>query len=173
MRQLLPPSIQQSALDSRRIYDDLTHVELTIVPKKVEHWLRFGDPIERTVINRIRTVASFKPGQVFAFVRWACRNNETIISRLDIVRTVDRGEAYQTLPFVRPGGEILLRVDNWSKVEKVFQAIDAIQSIGIYPPDVSPAYWRHVHNRLAANQEPRQYSQTQHRAWRLCAKVKP
>lgn len=173
MRQLLPSSVQQSALDSHRIYDDLTHVELTIVPKKVEHWLRFGDPIERTVINRIRTVASFKPGQVFAFVRWASRNNETIISRLDIVRTVDRGEAYQTLPFVRPGGEILLRVDNWSKVEKVFQAIDAIQSIGIYPPDVSPAYWRHVHNRLAANQEPRQYSQIQHRAWRLCAKVKP
>ena len=173
MRQLLPSSVQQSALDSRRIYDDLTHVELTIVPKKVEHWLRFGNPIERTVINRIRTVASFKPGQVFAFVRWAFRNNETIISRLDIVRTVDRGEAYQTLPFVRPGGEILLRVDNWSKVEKVFQVIDAVQSIGIYPPDVSPEYWRHVHNRLAANQEPRLYSQIQHRAWRLCAKVKP
>jgi hypothetical protein len=89
------------------------------------------------------------------------------------VRTVDRGEAFQTLPFVRPGGEILLRVDNWSKVEKVFQTIDAIESIGIYPPDVSPAYWRHVHNRIAANQEPRQYSQIQHRAWRLCAKVKP
>ena len=28
------------------------------------------------------------------------------------------GEAYQTLPFVRPGGEILLRVSGWPKVER-------------------------------------------------------
>ena len=169
MRALSP--IQQVALDSRRPFDNLTHVELTIVPKKVEHWLRFGDPIERTVINRIRSIASFKPGQVFGFVRWASDGAGTIISRLDIVRTIDRGEAYQTLPFVRPGGEILLRVDSWPKVERVFQAIDAIETISIYPPDVSPSYWRHVHNRLAANQEPRHYTRIQHRAWLLRAKA--
>lgn len=163
--------IQQAALDSRRPFDNLTHVELTIVPKKVEYWLRFGDPIERTVVNRIRSIASFKPGQVFAFVRWAANNHGTIISRLDIVRTVDRGEAYQTLPFVRPGGEILLSVDNWSKVERVFQVIDAIETIGISPLDVAPAYWRHVHNRLAAHQDPRFYTRIQHRAWLLRAKA--
>ncbi len=167
MRALSP--IQQAALDSRRPFDNLTHVELTIVPKKVEQWLRFGDPIERTVINRIRSVASFKPGQVFGFVRWAANNSGTIISRLDIVRTIDRGEAYQTLPFVRPGGEIFLRVESWPKVERVFQEVDAIEAIGIYPPDVSPAYWRHVHNRLAVNQEPRHYTRIQHRAWLLRA----
>lgn len=59
---------------------------------------------------------------------------------------------------MRPGGEIILRVDNWPKVERVFQAIDAIESIDIYPPDVSPAYCWHVHNRLSVNQEPRHYT---------------
>jgi len=169
MRLPLPSFIQQSALDARQPFDNLTHVELTFRPKKIEHWLRFGDPIERTIIDKRRSVASFKPGQVFAFVRWASNDYGTIISRLDIVRTIDRGEAYQTLPFVRPGGEILLRVDSWPKVERVFQAVDAIEAIGIYPPDVSPAYWRHVHNRLAVNQEPRHYTRIQHRAWLLRA----
>ena len=44
----------------------------------------------------------------------------TVVSRIDIVRAVAPGEAYQTLPFVRPGGEILLRISGWPKVERVF-----------------------------------------------------
>ncbi len=166
-------SIRQDALNIGRPFGNLTHVDLTFRPKKIEHWLRFGDPIERTVIDKRRSVASFKPDQVFAFIRWASNGYGTIISRLDIVRTIDRGESYQTLPFVRPGGEILLRVDSWERVDRVVKVIDAIEALGIYPPDVSPAYWRHVHNRLAANQEPRLYSRIQHKAWRLRSQVKP
>jgi len=173
MKTPLLGAIRQSALDARRPFDTLTHVELTFRPKKIEHWLRFGDARARIVLDKRRSVASFGPGQVFAFVRWASNDYGTIISRLDIVRTVDRGEAFQTLPFVRPGGEILLRVDTWAQVERVFQAIDAIESIGVHPPDVSPAYWRHVHNRLAANQEPRLYTRIQHKAWLLRAKAQP
>ena len=173
MKTPLLAAIRQSALDARRPFDTLTHVELTFRPKKIEHWLRFGDARARTFLDKRRSVASFGPGQVFAFVRWASNDYGTIISRLDIVRTVDRGEAFQTLPFVRPGGEILLRVDTWAQVERVFQAIDAIESIGVHPPDVSPAYWRHVHNRLAAGQEPRLYTRIQHKAWLLRAKALP
>ena len=171
MRTRLPSVIRQSALDARRPFDALTHVELTFRPKKIEHWLRFGDPVERTFLDKKRSVASFTPGQVFAFVRWASNDYGTIVSRLDIVRTVDHGEAYQTLPFVRPGGEILLRVDAWATVERVFRTIDAIESIGVHPPDVSPDYWRHVHSRLAAGQEPRLYTRIQHKAWLLRAKT--
>lgn len=32
---------------------------------------------------------------------------------------IDRGESYQTLPFVRPGGGILPRISGWPKVERV------------------------------------------------------
>ena len=89
MRLPLPSFIQQSALDARQPFDNLTHVELTFRPKKIEHWLRFGDPIERTIIDKRHSVASFKPGHVFAFVRWASNDYGKIISRLDIVRTID------------------------------------------------------------------------------------
>ncbi|WP_256754905.1 DUF2840 domain-containing protein, partial [Mesorhizobium sp. Mes31] len=82
----------------------------------------------------------------FAFVRWAANDFGTIISRIDIVRAVARGDAYQTLPFVRPGGDILLKVESWPKVERVLQAIDAIQRLDIEPELVSPDHWRHIHN---------------------------
>jgi hypothetical protein len=81
------------------------------------------------------------------------------------VRAVEAGAHYQTLPFVRPGGEILLRVDNWPKVERVLQAIDAIETLDVDPADAAPEYWRHLHNRLASGQEPRAYTREQHQAW--------
>ena len=89
------------------------------------------------------------------------------------MRAVEPHEPYQTLPFVRPGGDTLLKIDGWPKVEQVLRHIDAIQSIGIDPEDVSPDHWRHVHNRLTAGHEPRAYSADQHRAFLKRRSVAP
>ena len=102
----------------------LTHVELTWVDKRIEHWIRFGRIAEEKILDRRRRIVSFAPGGVFAFVRWASNDFGTIISRIDIVRAVAPGESYATLPFVRPGGDILLRINGWPKVDQVLQAID-------------------------------------------------
>ena len=48
----------------------LTHVELTWIEKTIEHWLRFGRRAEEKILDRRRSVSSFKPGSIFAFVRW-------------------------------------------------------------------------------------------------------
>jgi hypothetical protein len=143
----------------------LTHVELTWIEKKIEHWLRFGRRAEEKILDRRRSISGFAPGSIFAFVRWASNDYGTVVSRMDIVRAVVPGDRYQTLPFVRPGGEILLRVDGWPKVERVLQAIDAIEAIGVDPVDAAPEYWRHLHNRLAAGHVPRAYTREQHEAW--------
>jgi hypothetical protein len=151
--------------------DTLTVVELTWLEKRVEHWIRFGRDVGETIIDRRRRVLSFAPNTIFAFVRWASNDYGTVVSRIDIVCAIAPGEAYQTLPFVRPGGEILLRISGWPKVERVFAAIDAVEAIGIDPADAAPDHWRHVHNRLGAGCEPRPYSRDQHRAWLLRRRV--
>jgi hypothetical protein len=145
----------------------LTHVELTWFENRIEHWIRFGRDVEETILDRRRRVLSFAPNTVFAFVRWAANDFGTVVSRIDIVRAVSHGEPYQTLPFVRPGGEILLRISGWPKVERVLQAIDAVEALAIDPADTAPDHWRHVHNRLGAGDEPRPYTLDQHRAWLL------
>jgi hypothetical protein len=89
------------------------------------------------------------------------------------VRAVAPREPFQTLPFVRPGGDILLRADGWPKVERVLQAIDAVEAIGVHADKVAPDHWRHVHNRLSVGQEPRAYTRAQHRAWLLRRRAQP
>ena len=167
------PSPQHVIPPSPRRAVTLTHVELTWIEKKIEHWLRFGRRAEEKILDRRRSIASFTPNNIFAFVRWASNDYGTIISRMDIVRTVETGERFQTLPFVRPGGEILLRVDSWPKVERALRAIDAIEALRIDPADVAPEYWRHLHNRLAAGHEPRAYTREQHAAWLKRRSVTP
>ena len=69
------------------------------------------------------------------------------------------------MPGVTPGGEVLLRLSGWPKVERVIQAIDQVEALGIDPADACPDHWRHVHNRIAAGQAPRPYTLERHRAW--------
>ena len=149
------------------ITPELTYVELTWLEKRIEHWIRFGKIVSEKVLDRRRRVVSFAPSSLFAFVRWASNDFGTVISRIDIVRAVRPGEAYSTLPFVRPGGDILLRISGWPKVERVLQVIDAMEAAGIDPFNAAPDHWRHVHNRLTASEEPRPYTRTRHYAWLL------
>ena len=158
------PRVRGGPMPFALIHDRMTRVELTWIEKKIEYWIRFGQAANEQIVDRRQRILSFRPNTVFAFVRWAANDFGTIISRIDIVRAVEPGEPYQTLPFVRPGGEILLRIDGWPKVEDVLRHVDAIEAIGIEADAVSPEHWRHVHNRMAAGHQPRTYTLDQHRA---------
>ena len=145
--------------------DNLTHVELIWFEKRIEHWIRFGRHAHEQLLDRRRRILSFAPGSVFAYVRWAANDFGTVVSRIDILRAVRPGEAYSTVAFVRPGSEILLRLSGWPKVERVLQAIDAVEQTGVGPADACPDHWRHVHNRLAAGEPLRPYTPERHAAW--------
>lgn len=159
------PRVGGGAMPYAHSPDALTHVELTWIEKRIEYWIRFGREAGERIVDRRRRVVSFRPGAVFAFVRWAANDFGTVISRIDIVRAIEPGAAYQTLPFVRPGAEILLKIQGWPKVEKVLQHIDAVEAAGVDPCDAAPDHWRHVAHRMSASQEPRPYTQERHQAW--------
>lgn len=150
-----------------------TLVELTFHRQKIEHWIRFGHKSYEQILDRRRSIVGFAPGSIFAFVRWARGEHGTIISRIDIVRTIGRGEPFQTLPFVRPGGDILLRLNGWPRVQRALAAIDAVEALGLDPADISPEHWRHVHNRLTAGVEPHAYTPERHAAWLGRQKIDP
>jgi Protein of unknown function (DUF2840) len=81
------------------------------------------------------------------------------------MRAVAEGERHSTVTFVRPGGEILLRLSGWPRVQKPLHAIDVVLAIGIDPTEVAPEHWRHVHNLLFVNEKPRPYTRYRHEAW--------
>jgi Protein of unknown function (DUF2840) len=144
---------------------DLTTVELLWLEKRIENRVRFGRPVSEKVLDRNRRVLSFSPGSVFAFVRWTSNDFGTVLSRIDILRAVTPGQPNSTVPWITPGGESLLRLSGWPKVERVLQMIDVVEALGIDPADAAPDYWRHVHNRLSVNETPRPYTRSRHQAW--------
>jgi hypothetical protein len=143
----------------------LTHVELYWLEGKIERWVRFGRHSRESILDRRRRILSFAPGTVFAFVRWASNDYGTLVSRIDIVRAVEPGERCATVPGVAPGGEILLRIYGWPKVEQVLQAVDAVEALDIDPAAIDPNHWRHLHNRLCVGLPARVYTRDRHRAW--------
>src|ERR1700755_3107229 len=144
---------------------DLTTVELLWLEKRIENRVRFGRPVLENVLDRTRRVLSFSPGSVFAFVRWTSNDFGTVLSRIDILRAVTPGQPYSTVPWITPGGESLLRLSGWPKVERVLQLIDFVEALEIDPADAAPDYWHHVHNRLSVNETPRPYTRSRHQAW--------
>lgn len=144
-----------------------TTVDLLWIEGQIERWLRFGRDAGDLIVDRRRRLVTFRPGAIFGFVRWASNDFGTVQSRIDILRAVAPGEAYSTLPFVEPGGDILLRIQGWPKVQRVFAVIDTVEALDIDPADVAPDYWRHVHNRLSVGDTPRAYGRDRHAAWLL------
>lgn len=167
---MIPPADVRAAYKAA---PHLTHVELTWREGRLEHWLRFGHAAAEQRLDRFRRIVSFAPGSVFAFVRWASNDYGTVVSRIDIARAVGPGEAYQTMPFVRRGGELLLSIKGWPKVEQVLRTVDAVDALGLDPAEAAPDHWRHVHNRLTVGHEPRAYSLDQHRAWLMRRRIAP
>ncbi len=142
-----------------------TEVELIWLEGKLEHWIRFGRVAGEQILTRRTRLFFFRPDAIFALVRWMANDYGTVFSRIDILRAVRPGEAYTTVPFVRPGGELLLSITGWPRVRKVLEAVDDVESAGLDPCDAAPDHWRHVHNRLTAGERPRPYTIERHQAW--------
>ena len=143
----------------------MTEVELIWVEGEIQHWIRFGDDHDLRILDRRRRVVGFEAGAVFGLVRWRANSYGTVASTFDILRAVDPGMALTTVTGVTPGGELLLHLSGWPRVEKALQAIDAIEALGLDPEEVAPDHWRHVHNRLTAGLTPRPYTRDRHFAW--------
>src|SRR6201996_9142498 len=153
--------------------NDLTTVECLWLQKRIENRVRFGRSVAERHLDSHRRVLSFAPGTVFAFVRWTSNDFGTVLSRIDILRAAMPGQRFSTIPWIRPGGDSLLRLSGWPKVERALQLIDAVEALAIDPADAAPDYWHHVHNRLSVNESPRPYTRSRHQAWLHRRKVRP
>lgn len=159
----LPLTSPSLALASPR--GGLTEVDLTWIEGRLEHWIRFGRVAAERILSRSTKVVAFRPGATFAFVRWTSNDYGTVHSSIAIATAVGAGTPYATLPFVRPGAEILLRIEGWQKVQKTLEAIDAVELAGVDACDAATDHWRHVGNRIASGMAFRPYTADRHAAW--------
>lgn len=144
-----------------------TWVELFWQEGQIQRWIRFGAVAEERVVDRRSRLVGFRPGAIFALVRWRAGPYGTVESRLSVLRAVEAGQPFTTHPFVSPGAEILLRLAGWTRVRAALEAIDQVERVGVRPEAVSPDHWRSVGARIGVGLPPRPYDKARHRAWRL------
>ena len=150
---------------------DHTLVELTWREKRIEHRIRFGHIVDEQRLDRHRRIVSFVPGSIRLRPLGGHQRHDHLADRHPAHR--DDWRAASDALFVRPGGDILVRISGWPKVQRVLAAIDAIEALDIDPADVAPEHWRHLNHRISVNEPFRIYSPEQHRAWLLRREVSP
>jgi hypothetical protein len=142
----------------------LTRVILAFVPGRVNNRLRFGHPVHEIVLDRWRTIAQFAPGTFFCRVCWLANDYGTTVWNLSVLQAGSAGEPLQCMAGVFPGARRLLHVSGELKVQQALHVVDAIETLGIDPVAVSPAYWHLLHNRLATRELLPDYTLDRHAA---------
>ena len=161
-----PPSLR--ALASQVGNVPLTRVALAYVDKRINLYLRFGNPARTIQLDRWRRSAVFLPASIFCRIRWESNDHGTTRWQLMVMQACTPLDAVQRIPGVHPGARVLLHAEGERQVQAVLPLIDAIEALGIGPidpSDISPAYWRTLGNRLSARLALPQYTAERHAAW--------
>jgi hypothetical protein len=164
MTQLLPITVQawpQTVLPPRPVH---MRISLAFVEHRVNVWLRFGQPVRETVLDRWRRVATFEPNAVCCRVKWIGNDYGTALWQLMVLQAPMPFDGAQRIAGVVPRARILLRADSVKQVKAVLEVIDAIEALGIEPAAVAATYWRTAGNRLAARQPLPDYTAERHAA---------
>ena len=143
----------------------LTRTEIEFYPEFANHWLRFGEPDHEFDLDRRRAVAFFKPAKLFGYVRWLANAYGTQSWQFAVILTGQPEDRISLFAGIRPGGHILLHATGKAKVKRSLELIDELEGAGFEPENISHAYLRHAHNRVAVGQPVRPYSSAQHAAY--------
>lgn len=153
--------------------EPLTRVTIRFVPKRINHWLRFGDPVRHRYLDRQRAVAWFGSGKFFGYVHWEANEFGTVVWRLYVLRAGRPDDVMGRVPGVFPGAEVLLRLDGKTKVKRGLSHIEMLEKAGFDPAQIAADHWLHLHNRLSFGETPRLYTTDQHHAWLARRTVQP
>lgn len=158
-----PPLLRALAVQVGNV--PLTRVALAFVDKRINLYLRFGNPARTIQLDRWRRSAVFLPASIFCRIRWESNDYGTTRWQLMVMQACTPLDAVQRIPGIQPGARILLHAEGERQVQAVLPLIDAIEALGIDPIDISPAYWRTLGNRLSAHLALPQYTAERHAAW--------
>ncbi len=161
---------QRTVLSSVSSGTPLTRVSLAFVEYRINLYLRFGHPVRELRLDRWRRSAIFTPAAVFCRVRWESNDYGTTRWQLMVLQACAPFDAVQRITGIQPGARLLLRAEGEQQVQSVLPHIDAIETLGIDPVAVSPAYWRTLGNRLSARLPLPAYTPERHAAY-LAGKV--
>ncbi|MEM6625095.1 MAG: DUF2840 domain-containing protein [Pseudomonadota bacterium] len=122
--------------------------------------LLFGRPAFDIRRGWRRKFVCFEPGEIFAYEAWRADRYGTQDWRLVVAQTVHAGPLAR-LPGVFPGADPLLYASGVTQVRTALKALDQLRQSAGGLTAITPAYWRHLQNRLQTKQEPHDFTRLQ------------
>jgi hypothetical protein len=140
----------------------LTRMSLVHTEQRIHIRLRFGNAVRRCRIDRSRSRAFFEPAAVFCRVRYDSNERGRTLSQLMGLQAGAPFDAMDRVLGIAPGTHLLLRAQGTRQVHVLLDQMSTIEALGIGLAAVSPAYWRTLHNRLAAQMSWPAYTVDRH-----------
>lgn len=132
-----------------------TQVQLHFVKGVINHRLRFGRPEAVTKLDPYRSLATFKPGSVFGYIRWRANDYGTQDWRVSVLSAQPCGYISEVAG-VSPAAQVLLHVQGSPAVKRCLRAMDALETqAGGALETVPESYWPGFHNALLLRKPPR------------------
>jgi hypothetical protein len=144
----------------------LTRVSLAFIAHRIDLSLRFGHPLRELPMDSEWRYAVFLPGALFCRTHWACLDDGSVRWQLMVLQACTPWDSMRRIAGIQPGAHLILHAQGAQNVQSVLQPIDAIEALGIDPVAVSPAYWRKLNERLAAQRPLPTYTAALHAAYR-------
>lgn len=151
----------------------MTRVALLDLPAHIKVTLRFGHPQSEMRYNRVRKEAFFAASALFCRVHWEVTANGVPRWQLLILKAGNGQEIVQRITGIEPGAVLLLETSGTTTVQRVLRLLTEIEERGINLTEVSPSYWRTLHNRLVSRKRLPIYTLPRHESYLLTREGRP
>jgi hypothetical protein len=119
----------------------------------------------RAALGPLAALRDVPAGAVFCRVRWESNDYGTTRWQLMVLQACTPLDACSASPASGPARACCCAPKAKQQVQSVLPQIDAIETLGIDPAAVSPAYWRTLGNRLSARLPLPAYTAERHAAY--------
>lgn len=132
-----------------------TLVQLHFVKGLINHRLRFGTPKSMTKLDKYRSIAAFKAGSVFGYIRWRANEYGTQDWCVYVLKAQTAGYISDVIG-VSPAVKILLAAQGKPAAKRCLSALDAleIEASGSLSK-VPESYWPSFNNAVLLRKTPR------------------
>lgn len=127
--------------------DDLTIVYLVWRKRRRNYRILFGNPERFVRLDWQRSLAAFKPGQIFGYERWQANKFGTQHWSIHVLEAGQPGDHISTTAGVKPGAIMLAKREGKSACKGLLNGIDQLRAENVLN-DLTATKWRLVNSDI-------------------------
>lgn len=133
--------------------DELTIAYLAWRKRRRNHRILFGDPVRKVRLDWQRSLAVFKPGDIFAYERWEANKYGTQHWSIHVLQAGRCGTRISTVLGIKPGAILLAKSEGKNACKQFLKLLDGVKTSQDLAR-VRSSKWRLYGNYLNTGRSP-------------------